>query len=54
MGNSANEAIKKATDAMEKSIKNQEIMVQYIYNAVKKQEKEEEDRKIEEELKKEE
>ena len=52
LGNSAIDAMKKATEAMEKSIKNQEIMVKYIYNAVKKQEKEEENRKMEEEQKK--
>ena len=40
MEKSAIYAMKQSTAAMEKSLKNQEIMVQYIYNSSKKQEEE--------------
>ena len=55
LGYSAIEIMKRATEAMEKSNANQEIIVKYIYNVMKRQEKEEKERKKkEEELKKEE
>ena len=45
----ATEAMKKSNKIMEQSLKNQEIMVIYIFNALKK---EEEEKKKEEEPKK--
>ena len=45
LGYSANEIMRRSTEAMEKSNKNQEIIVKYIYDVMKRQEKEEEEKK---------
>ena len=45
LGYSAIEIMRRATEAMEKSNANQEIIVKYIYDVMKRQEKEEEDKK---------
>ena len=44
--------MEKSTAGMEKSLKNQEILVQYLYNAIKKQKEEEAKEQQEEKQKK--